>query len=71
MKIIGILLLAVGIGLTIFTTAQYFTHEKVADLGNVEITNNKSHNLSWSPLVGLLVIGVGGLVLWQSTKKST
>ncbi len=55
--------------LTIFTAFTFFTKEKVVDIGNVEITSDKPHHLNWSPLVGLGVMAVGGMVLWQSTKK--
>lgn len=69
MKTIGILLIIIGLGLTIFTAFTFFTKEKVVDLGTVEISRNKPHNLDWSPLIGIAVIGVGGIVLWQSNKK--
>jgi len=69
MKTIGILIIIIGLGLTIFTAGTFFTREKVVDLGKVEITRNKPHNLNWSPLIGIAVIGVGGVVLWQSYKK--
>jgi len=70
MKATGIVLIIIGIVLTIFTTVKFFTKEKVADLGVIEITTNKPHNVSWPPFVGIIVIGVGGLVLWQASKKS-
>jgi hypothetical protein len=69
MKISGIVLIVIGLGLTIFTAFTFFTKEKVVDLGAVEISRNKAHNLDWSPLIGIAIIGVGGTVLWQSNKK--
>jgi len=69
MKKTGIFIILVGLALTIFTTITFFTREKVVDLGKVEITRNKPHNLKWSPLIGIAVMGIGGLVLWQSYKK--
>ncbi|NOU48047.1 MAG: LPXTG cell wall anchor domain-containing protein [Bacteroidales bacterium] len=56
-------------GLTIFTAFTFFTKEKVVDLGSVEISRNKPHNLNWSPLIGIAVIGVGGIMLWKSNNK--
>jgi hypothetical protein len=41
----------------------------VVDIGQLEITANKRHHLKWSPLIGIAVMGVGGLVFWQSPKK--
>ena len=69
MKLTGITLLIVGILLTVFTTFRFFTKEKVVDLGVVEITADKPHDFSWSPILGIVIMGVGGLVLWQASKK--
>lgn len=69
MKLTGITILIIGILLTVFTTFKYFTKEKVVDLGIVEITADKPHDISWSPVIGIVVMGIGGLVLWQASKK--
>ncbi len=69
MKKAGIVILIVGLLLTIFTTFSYFTREKVVDLGKVEITANKKHRVAWSPLIGLGVIGLGGVVFLMAPKK--
>ncbi|MHC1776517.1 MAG: hypothetical protein AB9834_14025 [Lentimicrobium sp.] len=69
MKTLAVILLVIGLGLTIFTTVSYFTKEKIVDIGELEITANKPHNLSWSPLIGIGVIAVGGILCRQSNKK--
>jgi len=69
MKNTGIAILIIGLLLTIFTTFNYFTREKVVDLGKVQITADKRHHVAWSPLIGLAVMGVGGVVLLVSSKK--
>ena len=69
MKVTGIILLIIGLALTIFTTFKYFTKEKIVDLGKVEITSEKPHELNWSPIVGIAVMGIGGIVLWQASRK--
>lgn len=69
MKTLGIVIIVIGLGLTIFTTVQFFTKEKVVDLGIVEVTREKPHNISWSPLVGIAFMGLGGVLLWQASKK--
>ena len=69
MKKIGIVIILIGLGLTIFTAFTIFTKEKVVDIGSVEITRDKPHHLNWSPLIGIAVIAIGGIVLWQSPKK--
>jgi len=69
MKKAGIIIIIIGLVLTIFTAVTFFTKEKVVDLGTVEITRNKRHYLNWSPLIGIAVMGVGGVVLLVSSKK--
>lgn len=69
MKLTGIALLIIGILLTVFTTFKFFTKEKVVDIGALEITADKPHDFSWSPVLGIVIMGVGGLVLWQASKK--
>jgi hypothetical protein len=70
MKTTGIVIIIIGILLTIFTAFTYFTKEKVVDIGKLEISRDKPHNLNWSPLIGVFVIGVGGVILWRSGKRS-
>jgi len=69
MKKAGILIILLGLGLTFFTAFTFFIKEKVVDIGTVEITRNKPHHLNWSPLIGIAVMGIGGVVLWHSYKK--
>ncbi len=69
MKKAGIVILIIGLALTIFTSINYFTREKVVDLGEIEITANKRHNLNWSPLIGLAVMAVGGVLMVVPFKK--
>jgi len=64
MKKAGIFIIILGLGLTIFTAFTFFTKEKVVDFGEVQITRNKPYHLSWSTLIGIAVMGIGGVVLW-------
>jgi hypothetical protein len=69
MKKPGIIILIIGLLLTVVTTFTYFTREKVVDLGEIEINANKRHHLSWSPLIGVAVMAVGGVMLLVPFKK--
>ena len=69
MKATGITLLVIGLLLTIVTSFKFFTKEKVVDIGKVEITADKGHNLSWSPMIGVGVMIIGGIVYWTASKK--
>jgi len=70
MKTTGIVIIIIGILLTIFTAFSFFTKEKVVEIGKLEITRDKPHNINWSPLIGIAVIGAGGIILWRSAKRS-
>ncbi len=69
MKKISFVIIGIGLLLTVVTAFTFFTKEKVVDMGTVEITRNKVHNLNWSPLIGIAVIGVGGILLLFSPPK--
>jgi hypothetical protein len=68
MKRAGIVIMIIGVLLTVFTAITFFTKKKVVDLGSVEINANKRHHVSWSPLIGVAVIGVGGVMTFVSKK---
>ncbi len=70
MKPLGIIILLVGLCITIFTGFNLITKEKVLDLGKVEVTQEKNHKVSWSPLVGVLVMVVGaGVIIYGINKR--
>ena len=69
MKATGITLLIIGLLLTIFTSFKFFTKEEVVDIGKVEITADKGHRVGWSPLIGIAVMAIGGIVLWSGSKR--
>ena len=69
MKATGITLLVIGLLLTIFTTFKFFTKEKIVDIGKVEISADKGHDISWSPMIGVVIIILGGIVLYTAAKK--
>ncbi len=70
MKTTGIVLLIIGFLLTIYTSFSYFKKEKVVDLGNIEVNANKKENVNWSPIVGVVLMVIGGVVMWQTSRKS-
>ncbi|PKO98342.1 MAG: hypothetical protein CVU13_10860 [Bacteroidetes bacterium HGW-Bacteroidetes-8] len=69
MKNLGFVIILAGLVLTIFSVVTVFTREKVVDLGKVEITRDKPHNLNISPFIGVAVMGVGGVIVFMSRKK--
>jgi hypothetical protein len=69
MKKAGISIIILGLILTMFTAFKFFTREKVVDIGEIHITRNKPHYLNWSPLIGIAVMGIGGIVLLVHSKR--
>jgi hypothetical protein len=69
MKKAGIVVILIGLLLTIITAFTFFTREKVANIGDVQITRDKPHNLKWSPLVGIAVMIGGGVMILLPPKK--
>jgi len=69
MKTAGLVILIIGLIMTIYTGFQLVTQEKVLDLGSVEVTKEKEHDARWSPLVGVAVMAVGGVMLAVGGRK--
>jgi hypothetical protein len=69
MKKPGIIILAIGLLITLFTSFRFFTREKVVDIGELQITANKKHNVSWSPYLGIAIMVVGGVMFVYGSKK--
>jgi hypothetical protein len=70
MKVVAIIVIILGISLTVFTAFTYFTKEKVVDIGQLHVTREQPHYIYWSPIVGLVLIGAGGVLLWKSGKSA-
>jgi hypothetical protein len=49
MKKLGIALLVIGLLFTVVTGFGFFTKEKVADIGQIEISRSEPHRVNWSP----------------------
>lgn len=69
MKRTGIIILTIGLLITVFTGFSFITREKVVDLGELEITQNKNHGITWSPIIGVVVMAVGGGIYLAAVNK--
>ena len=65
----GFIILIIGLVITIVTGLTFVTREKVVDIGKLEINANKKHSLSWSPVVGVVMMTIGAGVYVTGTKK--
>jgi hypothetical protein len=69
MKKAGIIILVIGLIITFITGFNFVTKEKVLDVGELQITRDKQHSLAWSPLLGVVVMVVGGGVILVGSQK--
>jgi uncharacterized membrane protein YidH (DUF202 family) len=62
-KGIGIALIVIGILMTIYTGFNYVTTEKVVDIGPIKINKESNHPVQWTPVIGVIVLVVGGFLV--------
>ena len=58
-KLIGVGLIILGIVALVMGGIRYTTREKVLDIGPIEATADKHHEIPLSPIVGIASIGAG------------
>lgn len=68
MRNLGIVLVVLGIIMMVITGFNFVTKEKVVDLGPLEINKEKNNPVSWSPIIGGILL-VGGVALIVTNKK--
>ena len=54
----------------VYTGFNYFTTEKLVDIGPIEITRKKNNLVQWPPVVGAILL-VGGIILLFMGKKGS
>jgi uncharacterized membrane protein len=62
MKMIGILLILIGAVALVYQGFTYKTHEKVVDIGPVEVTKETQKSVPLPPILGGMAL-VGGIAL--------
>ncbi len=63
MKIIGILLIALGVIALIYGGITYTTHKKVIDMGPIQAEKKETHDVPLPPVLGVIAIVGGGALL--------
>jgi uncharacterized membrane protein YidH (DUF202 family) len=69
MKLVGIVLIVVGIVALAMGGFSYTTREKVLDLGPIQATTEKHHTIPLSPIVGLAAL-VGGIAVLAAGSRT-
>jgi hypothetical protein len=62
MKMAGIVLIVIGLGIIIWGAFGFKTREKVVDVGPIHATRDKEHSVPYGPIAGAIV-AVGGVLL--------
>jgi len=70
MRKIGVIIILLGLGITVFTTITYFSKKKVADNDIVELSNPNSFISNLSPISGIVIMGIGGILFWQTYNQN-
>jgi uncharacterized membrane protein len=70
LKIVGMILIVLGVVTLIFQGITYTTREKVLDLGPIHATAEKKKTIPLPPVLGGIAL-VGGIVLMVSARKSS
>ena len=71
LKIVGIILVVVGVIALAMQAITYTTKERVVDLGPLKVDANKEKTIPLSPILGVSALVVGaGLLVVGATKKA-
>ena len=67
--LIGLILIALGVVAFAYQGITYTTREKAVNLGPIQVTTQKTHNIPLPPIVGgIALIGGIGLLLVESRR---
>jgi hypothetical protein len=69
-KTIGIIIIAMGLLMTVYTGFNYVTREKVLYIAGIEITADKNNKVSWDSFVGVGIMIIGGVVFLTGKRNS-
>jgi drug/metabolite transporter (DMT)-like permease len=67
-KSLGVILIALGAAMLVWTGFTYTKKEKVVDAGPIEISANKKKSVNWPPYAGAVLL-VGGVLLIAMSRR--
>lgn len=68
MKILGVILIVLGVFGLAWGGLTYTTREKVVDIGPIHASRDKTHNIPLPPVAGALAL-IGGIALVAVGRK--
>jgi uncharacterized membrane protein YidH (DUF202 family) len=69
MKIVGVLLIILGVAALIYGGFTYSTTKKAVDMGPIQIDKKENHSVPLPPVLGVVAILGGGALLYFGAKK--
>jgi hypothetical protein len=63
MKTIGIMIIVTGLIVPVYTGFGFITKPDEIHIDKMEITKNQGYGLVWSPIIGIVIIAIGGSIL--------
>ena len=69
MKILGIILIAVGVVALIYGGVTWTTHKKAVDVGPIQIEKAENHSIPLPPVLGVVAIIGGGALFYFGAKE--
>ena len=69
MKIVGVLLIILGVAALIYGGFTYSTTKKAVDMGPIQIDKKENHSVPLPPVLGVIAILGGGALLYFGAKK--
>lgn len=72
MKILGIVLIVIGIVGVLYGGLTWTTTDKVVDLGPVQVTHDKTHSVPLPPIAGAVSLIIGtALVVMNGRQRAS
>jgi drug/metabolite transporter (DMT)-like permease len=70
MKIVGILLIVLGVLALAYQGITYTTHKKVVDIGPIQATKEEKNTIPLPPILGVIAL-VGGVVILAADRRGS
>ena len=70
MKMVGIVLIVIGIAMIVIRQISYTSEKKVADLGPIELNKKEQKTVAWPTYAGIAIAACGVVVLVAAGKKA-
>jgi len=70
MRIVGLVLVALGVLGLLYGGIRYTTRDAVVDIGPIHATAEREHSVPIAPIAGVLLLGAGAAVLLGSRRRA-